>query len=162
MRSEKSRSTSLGFTIIELLVVIALVSTLVGFISFNLLGVQQKTNIKSTGEMLISQIRGQQAKAMSGIGAGAPQSYGIHIEPTRFVLFVGTSFDSTDTRNLATNTEGATLSTLFPSDTIVFQVLTGEIVNYSSSTSTVTVQTTDGTKQEILTINKYGALVNLQ
>jgi hypothetical protein len=117
-----------------------LFSALVGIAGVNLIKPQVSINIDSTVNLLVSDIKAQQIKAMSGGTEGnvASQSYGIYIEPTRYTLFTGTTYNAGDTTNFVVNIEqGITLSNNLTSSQIVFAKETGEIISYTNGSNIV-------------------------
>ena len=70
-----------GVTLVELIITMAVLSIIFGLVTVNLLNTGQKTNINASLNQLLSDIKLQQAKAMSLSVEGdalTTSDYGIH------------------------------------------------------------------------------------
>ena len=152
-----------GFTLVELLVVMGIIATLIGLSTVSLLRTQHNATVSSAVDQLVSDLRVQQTKAMTGSKdtTGNSNSYGIHINANSYTLFQGIT-DPGDATNFAVNLEGITFTTNLPSNINVFARQSGRFSNYVSGTYTITVANSYGTEQKILTVNKYGVITNIQ
>lgn len=150
-----------GFTLIELALIMGIIAILVSFISVNLLKPQTTASVASTAQILVSDLKEQQIKAMAGDseGTATAQAHGIYFEPTRYTLFRGTVFPAGDPSNFTINLEsGLTLSTSLPQQQIVFTTRSGEVASYTSGSDTITLSHTQSGEQKIITINHYGTI----
>jgi prepilin-type N-terminal cleavage/methylation domain-containing protein len=93
-----------GFTLVEIIVVVLIMAILLGFITINLIRSQQNTSLTSTEEVLVADLRQQQLKAMIGDteGRASADSYGVHFDANKYVLFHGT-YSATDSANTVIN-----------------------------------------------------------
>ena len=99
--------TQRGFTLVELAVVTAIVVILLGFITISLVRSQQTASLTSAEEILLADLRQQQLKSMVGDteGGAAANSYGIHFDTNKYVLFRGSTYSSSDASNFTSNLE---------------------------------------------------------
>lgn len=156
-------SNQKGFSYPELIVLMGVVAMLFGYITINLSGTLRRTTIDTTYQTLISDIKSQQTKAMTGsIDGGLPGSHGIYFESNRYILFRGTTYSSTDPSNFPVNLEQNVEfgNITFPGSTIVFLPGSGEISGYINGNNTVTVVNIGGEEQKTITINRYGAVTS--
>lgn len=126
-----------GFTIIEVLVVLVIFITLLSIGYVSVVGIERRAPIGTTATTFIADLRGQQTRAMTGENQN---SYSISIA------------DYPVPANI-------TMSTTFPGSTISFAKGSGEIVE---GTNTVTVTQTLTGEHKIITINRYGAVTQIQ
>jgi type II secretory pathway pseudopilin PulG len=90
-----------GFSLVELIVAMSIILTLIGLVTINLAGAQQRISLNTVVQNLVSDIRQQQIKAMVGDSEGRPSadSYGIHTDPNQYVLFHGSTYSATEPSN---------------------------------------------------------------
>ncbi|MBI4080643.1 MAG: type II secretion system protein [Candidatus Levybacteria bacterium] len=150
-----------GFTFVELVLVIGIFSILLSFVLVNLSNTKHRVSLDTSITSLVTDIKLQQVKAMSGDtdgGVNADQ-YGLHFQQNDYVLFRGTSFSPVDTANitipLGENIE--ITSTSFPNADLVFTRQTGEIVGASGS-YTIIIRNTVRDQQKTIGVNKYGVI----
>jgi Tfp pilus assembly protein FimT len=151
-----------GYTLPEILITIGIFFTLIGLVTVDLIKTQRHASISATVDSIVSDMRSQQTKAMTGTndGTGNGNSYGIYFQADRYILFRGTSYVANDATNFTvTIDKGSTLSTIsFPSSTLVFTQQSGEISGFVSGQNTLTVKSANGTEQKVITINRYGTV----
>jgi prepilin-type N-terminal cleavage/methylation domain-containing protein len=126
-----------GFTLTELVVTIGLLLILFTFSSLNLLGTIRRPTEAGIYDVLISDVRSQQIKAMTGKGDG----YGIS--------FASNSYTLTPDDFTVDLPDGYTFTT---TPQVVFEEGTGE----TTQVSILLQETRSGETREIR-INKYGA-----
>lgn len=142
-----------GYTLIELLVVMAIVGILLGFVTINLLHIQQNTSLTTSKEQLIADIKSQQMKAMNGTDTGG--GFGIHFSSnSTYTLFQGMNYSSSSPTNFLVSVNE---SVSFSGNNIVFDGVTGEIDGYTTPVS-ITVRNTAGGEQATIQLNKYGVI----
>jgi len=126
-----------GFTIIEVLVVLSIFITLLGIGYVSVVGYQRRAPIGATVNTLIADIRAEQTKAMTGVSV------------------------STYQLNLATYTapENITITTTFPASRITFTKGSGDIVE---GANTITITQTLTGEHKIISLNRYGAVTQVQ
>lgn len=133
-----------GFTIVEVLMVLAIFITLMGIGYLRVIGIERRAPVTATVDTFIADIRGQQTKAMTGGSTGT----GITIQTNSYTLIPASSVTM-----LPTNI------TLSPSGTsISFANGSGDVTGASSVTVT---QTLTG-EYKTITINRYGAVTQVQ
>jgi prepilin-type N-terminal cleavage/methylation domain-containing protein len=159
------RGSQQGFTLIETLLVMGILGLLFGIGLLSIGNIQVVTQNTASSSVIISDLKTQQIKAMVGDteGRGVPDNYGIKILSDRYILFHGMTYSATDTANFSIPiASGYTLASTFPSTTILFASNSGELVNFSQGQDTITVTHTASSKQQIIRLNKYGTITNLQ
>ncbi len=159
------RGRQSGFTLIEILLVLGILGLLFGIGLLSIGNIQVVTQNNASSSVIISDLKTQQIKAMVGDteGRGVPDNYGIKILSDRYILFHGMTYSATDTANFSIPiASGYTLASTFPSTTILFASNSGELVNFSQGQDTITVTHTASSKQQIIRLNKYGTITNLQ
>ena len=154
-----------GFTFPELIVVIGIITTIFAFSVANLSNTQQRTYLSSNITTLISDIKQQQLKAMNGDtdGSGTISDYGIYFETNKYTIFRGTTYCASDVRNYTISLESNIQfkDVTFPSSQLVFQKGSGEVNGYTTNTDTFTIWNTITQEEKVITINRYGAIVNI-
>ena len=145
-----------GFTISELLVVMAIAVILWTLASITFIRPQEKVNLDSVVTTMVSDMKSQQTKAMSGEAAS---DYGIHFETHRYILFTGSTYNSLDSNNYEVKVDlplqiiNITLST----PNLIFQKGSGEVTVVVGQDG-FTIQNSAGGASTNLVINKYGAI----
>ena len=134
------KSVRVGFSIIEVLMVLTILTTLMGIGYVSVIGIQRRAPITATVNTLIAELRGEQTKAMVGANQ---ENYSVSIAdyPTP---------------------EYITLTTTFPGSVISFAKGSGDIIGYSQGNNTATVTQTLTGEQKTITINRYGAVTQIQ
>lgn len=153
-----------GFTIVDLVIVIATIGVLMGLVSVNLITVQDKANINTTFNTLISDIRTQQLKAMIGDTEGRelPERYGIHFDETSYVLFHGSVYSATESSNLTVQLPEKVKfeNNSFPFSQVIFEKGNGEIVGFINGQDSIEVVNTSSEDKKIIEFNRYGVITN--
>jgi len=147
-----------GFTLLELLIVMGISLTLFGFVVIGLSSTNRIFSISASREIIISDLKSQQTKAMQGIGSG--DAYGIYFQPDKYVLFQGSSYSPSDPNNYEVKLdEGIVVSDIsFPASTVLFDTKSGEIDSFIQGSNTITIQDVDAIQSAILNINRYGVI----
>ena len=149
-----------GFTLIELLVTVGLFAFLAALSGFILINAQATPRFETSRDQLIATIRQAQTLAMGGDKADqeTAQNFGIHFESDSYTLFKGSTYSASDDYNLTTQLSGVTLSTIdVPSGNIVFEKISGEVLNWDEDNSSVTLTDDEGNSVR-LTVNKMGVV----
>ena len=153
-----------GFTLIELGIVLGIIAILLGFVTFNLVNVQKITSVNSEIDTLVSDMKSQQTKAMTGAGSsGTGQSFGIYFQSDRYILFTGTSYSSTNSSNF-TVTLGGNIEfsdSTFPDNTLIFLRQSGELKGFIDGRNTISIQNTQGLNKKTITVNRYGVVTQI-
>lgn len=143
-----------GFTFPEVIIAVGIFAILISIVTINLLGSRKQVAQGANLDVLIADLKEQQARAMSG--EGTPSSdYGIFLEANKYTLFSGSSYVSNLSSNFIVNLDSAVSITniTLPGSVIVFRKGSGEILNFSAGQNTFMVNS------KIVTINKYGGVV---
>ncbi len=155
-----------GFTLVEILVAMALLMTIFVLSSVNLSNLIPKANLRATLEVLVSDMRLQQLKAMSGNteGTSSVDSYGVYFEPTQYTLFKGFTYSATSSANLVVELpEGVTFSTInVPSSVVLFSQASGEVHNHQPDQSSLILESSVNNQQMTIELNRLGTITITQ
>ena len=153
-----------GVTLIEVLVVIGVLLTLIGIASVSFLPFRSKSTLDTAITTLISDIKSQQIKAVVGDteGRGTSDNYGVHFETNSYTLFHGTIFNPSDTSNftVALN-DGIQIESRFPSSQIIFSIKSGEVISFSETQNSITLEDTVQGSSKTVDINRYGVITSV-
>jgi prepilin-type N-terminal cleavage/methylation domain-containing protein len=151
-----------GFSLIEMVVAMGLLLLLLGFITLNLVSNQRRTSLEVTVEALISDLRAQQIKAMTGAtgGSGTGQNFGIYFASSSYTLFRGNSYSASDTHNLVIALDP---NYVFANagQTVSFTRRSGMVIGYQASQNTIVLQDATNNDTRTITFNQYGVPVAL-
>lgn len=154
-----------GLTFIELVIVLSVLLTLLGIASINLLYAQSSASLSTSVDTLISDIRNQQLKAISGgtEGRADSDSYGIFFDSSGYTLFHGTSFNPSEPTNFRVNfSNQIQISNIsFPTSILIFSKGSGEILNFVNGSNTLTVKNTGSNRQKSIELNQLGVITNI-
>lgn len=120
-----------GLTLIELTVVFGIVAAIAGITGVGMLGGRRGTDINTSWDIVFSDIKQQQLKAMQGAGS-----------------------TTLDLGSIAVDSNIAVTST-FANNKIVFTLLSGDISNFVSGQDTVTLSHTISGASKTWRLNKY-------
>lgn len=152
-----------GFTLIEMIVVIGLFITLFAISTISLTNLIPKANFVTTHQSILSDIKSQQLKAMTGStsGTGNGSAYGIFLENDKYTLFTGLTYSASSTDNYTIElSNGLSLTEItFPLNSIVFSQGNGEIPGFSELTSSFKLINSSTTEEYIFNLNKLGVVV---
>lgn len=153
---------SFGFSFIELIVVIGILATLMSIAVINLNGIQRRADIDSTLLTIITDLKQQQQKAMSGDTEGRTthDMYGLYFQNNSYTLFHGPTYNVGDTANfvLPLDTSLQFTNVTFPQSRIIFASGSGEIVGYSAGSNTFSLKSIITNEQKTVTLNQYGVI----
>lgn len=149
---------SAGFTLIEMIIVASIIITLLGFITINLVRSQQTASLTSIAEILLAELKQQQLKSMIGDteGRAASDSYGIHFDSNRYVLFHGT-YSAGESSNSVVNLD-SNMQFNGPGFEVIFSKLSGTI------SVAITIELQDNTNSQLkrIHLNKYGVITQVE
>lgn len=159
-----------GFTVLELTIVLGIIAFILGFsfISFNT--AQTKNDLASTLDVILSDIKEQQLKAMvtDTEGRASNFNYGIHFDSNKYTLFhcaasPSCTYDSSDTTNFPVKLDQTTqfTSVTFPSANLVFSQTTGKVLNFVQGQNTFIIKNISSGEQKTVTINLYGVITQV-
>lgn len=154
-----------GFTFLEVMITTVTMAILFGVVTFNLLRTQNLSSKQSNLDKLVSDIRAQQTKAMTGSTEGrtTADNYGIYFMSDRYVLFHGSSYSSSDTTNynVSLPSDVQIQSTTLPDNTLLFSTLSGEMIGYSQSANSIILKLVNAGDQSVITLNRYGVITGI-
>lgn len=131
-----------GLSTIEMIVVLTILVTLLGLGYIRLTDIERRAPLSATVQTIIGELRGQQTKAMSGLGAG----YGISFQTNSYTLLpVGSAVNLPSNITLTTGSISFAAGSGDASGNLIF---------------TLTQMYTGETKT--ITINRYGAVTSIQ
>lgn len=160
----KNLNRQKGFSFTEILTVIGIVSILFGFIVINLLDFQSKRSVGSEMDLIISDIKAQQAKAMlSKLENGLTGDYGIYFEQNKYTLFQSSSYQPSNPTNfqISLNQNLQFQNVLFPTSQIIFLKGSGEISNFIDNQNSLIIKDTANNNQKTIIFNRYGVITGI-
>lgn len=162
---QSSFKSQKGFTFLEVMITTVTMAILFGVVTFNLLRAQNLSSKQSNLDKLVSDIRAQQTKAMTGSTEGrtTADNYGIYFMSDRYVLFHGSSYSSSDTTNynVSLPSDVQIQSTTLPDNTLLFSTLSGEMIGYSQSANSIILKLVNAGDQSVITLNRYGVITGI-
>jgi prepilin-type N-terminal cleavage/methylation domain-containing protein len=148
-----------GFTIIELMVSIGILAVLFALTTINITRLPSSASQSSSYDRLVSDLRGQQTKAMVGYnsvtGATGGSAYGVYFDVTAnsYTLFAGLNYSGgTEYYTVDLDPNLTFTGITFPNSQVVFAIGSGDTASGSAS---ITNSLTGEVKT--LKLNKYGA-----
>ncbi len=152
-----------GFTLVELLLVMGIIGILITISSLLLLNLIPKASFTAQSEVLISQIRQQQLKAMTGYNEGEEVGdyYGIFFQDHAYTTFKGEVYDPASPLNYTVPVEEPeSIVTTLPNSQVVFEPGSGEILNYTFGQSSITLTNSNSAESITINLNEYGVETN--
>jgi len=152
-------NSSAGFTLVEMLVVLAIFVVLAALTTVNLGQTQTTTNLATTVDTTLADIKRQQLLAMAGdVGSSTSQQpQGILVQSNQYTLFAGNTFNSGDSNNFVVSAPAnTTFSSTLPSSTLLFNKGPGDVSGFVNGSNTITI-TSKGSSKTI-TVTRFGAL----
>jgi prepilin-type N-terminal cleavage/methylation domain-containing protein len=158
------KSNSGGVTLVELMMVVAILAMVFSLTFINFSELVPSASKKGNADLLITDLRGQQQKAMSGDTnySSVSTSYGIYFGSNYYVLFKGAVYSASDTNNFRVNLEPTVsftnISLPNSGNTIVFEQGSGNIKDYTTIPEVrVTLASATSGGDVVIKLNKYGA-----
>lgn len=153
-----------GFSILEVILAISVLMILLGIATINLLGAANKTYQNTTAQTLYTDLKSQQVKAMNGDteGTGITGAYGVYFLPTRYILFRGNSYSTSNPTNFAVKIPDDVNFTniLFPNSQIIFASGSGAFANYITGSNSAIIKNVEGLGAKTVTINRFGVVTS--
>lgn len=151
-----------GYTLMEMAVVISLLSLLFGLVWLNLLSSKESASQNASIDVLVSDLRSQQLKAMLGDTEGrlGNDAYGIHFNAASYTLFHGTTYLASDPSNqtIALTDNEQFQSITFPASTILFASISGQVVGFSPVNNSFVLKNVSTNTQKTFQINELGTI----
>lgn len=151
--------TQRGFTLIELVIIVSIVVILLGFITINLVGSQRAASLNSTEQILLADLKQQQLKSMIGDTEGreTADSYGVHFDSNKYILFHGATYSSTDDSNYTINLENSMQFNNANYD-VVFLKRSGEI----QTPAAIELQENNSSEIRRIHLNIFGVVTQIE
>ncbi|OGG03584.1 hypothetical protein A2W14_03335 [Candidatus Gottesmanbacteria bacterium RBG_16_37_8] len=151
-----------GYTLIEIMVVVTASLILLSMVTLNVVNLKPRTSIHTTITTLLSDLKEQQMKAMTGKESGGSASnYGIRFESDRYILFSGATYNPNNSSNFTVNLDDNLVmeNINLPSSTIAFTALSGEYLNFNPLENSFTIRNTILNEQKTIIINRAGNVI---
>ena len=141
-----------GFTFIELIIVMGVFALTIALFSLNYFSSTSKTSLGATEDLLIADLKSQQARAMSGEGQNGVQvtGWGIRLDNNSSYVMIPDNYTVT----LPT---GMSITTTFQGNTINFLRGSGEISSFMQNQDTLTLSFAGDSR--IIKLNQYGVII---
>lgn len=127
-----------GFTLIELIIVVAITGIIATVVLFGINNWKNKTFLDTEVEGVIALIEEAQNLTLSSF---EDDNYGIHFASTTVTRFKGGTYNEVDPNNEVLELEGriivSGLDLVSGGNEFVFERLTGEVLNYGTTTISV-------------------------
>ena len=153
-----------GFTLVETVIVMGIVAILMGITTISVLRPQRRAGLNEVVQVLLSDLRSQQTKAMTGVTVqgAVPPGFGVYFETNRYILFSGASYNPSDPANTPVSVQVPnTVSAIrFAANTVVFLARSGEISGYTAGGDSVTIAQESG-QTKTIQMNRYGVVVSM-
>lgn len=153
-----------GFTLIELVIVISISIVLYSIFSFTMTGVKPRISLTAQVDTIISNIRDQQSKSMTGQSlSGSSIEHGVFFETDSYTLFEGNVYSPSNPSNFIVNLDDNIIFSQInlPQNSIIFSPLNGRIENYSPSQNSITVLNGLTSEGKTVTFNRFGAVAGI-
>lgn len=147
-----------GFTFVEMTIVLSILITIIGLAALNLLQARQQASINTTIATLVSDLRAQQLKAMTGEtqSTGVSDSYGVHFDQGQYVLFKGTTYATASATNQTIPLDNSLQFTTTSID-MIFTKPSGQL----SGSNSATLYDITAKAQKKVTLNSLGVVVSI-
>jgi len=142
-----------------LVAVVGIMITLLGFITISLVNSQQTASLTSVEEILLADLKQQQLKSMIGDteGRATSDSYGIHFDSNRYILFRGLIYLSADTSNSAIDL-GDNVQFVSPGFDIIFSKINGEI----AASAVIELMDSTNSRLKRIHLNTLGTITQVE
>ncbi len=155
-----SRQNNKGFTLIELIVTIAILTIIISlglFLSFDF---YKNYSFRSEKNVIVSVLEKARDQSISNIDQ---LPHGVHFQsnPTQYIIFEGSSYDSNNNNNIAINSSwGISITSPSTPFDIIFDQLSGclsdGLNDCAAATKTITIK--DQQKSYNITVNSQGQI----
>lgn len=151
-----------GFTQVELLLVVGILAVLLslGTVIFSNFARQDQLMVEARKiESLLNEAR---MKTVAGFSLGEAQSqnFGVYFQVNQIVLFSGSSYDSLNPKNqiftLPTELEIKSIS--LPSGSIVFEKISGEVLNFDPNLNSLILNDQKSDQEKRISVQQLGTV----
>lgn len=151
-------SNSRGISLVEILIVMGIFMVLAGASYVNLVKPVNSTNLTTTVDKVITDIKSAQNYSMAG--ADSAQNHGVYFSSGYYTVFVGATYNATDTKNRKQTFDPQIKiqNITVPGSTLVFLEGSGEISGFSGTSYGLKVVNTQSGESRQININRYGAI----
>jgi len=150
-----------GFTLIEILLVMGIMATLSAIAGLSLSTLYSKADLNSSQNLLTSELKSQQLKAMAGYapGSSVAVAHGIYFESDKYTLFSGNEFNPDDPANvpLPASTNVAYSPSNLTDNSIIFLAGSGEVANHLTGAAITITDANTGEMRQVQ-INLMGSI----
>jgi len=119
----------------------------------------------TTMDVLISDLKNQQSKAMTGNTEGRSTNapYGVYFEQNKYVLFHGPNYTSNNSTNFEVSLDqGDQFSQIkLPNSQIVFALASGEIEPFDPAKNSLVIKNTNTGSEKTIIFNKFGVITDI-
>lgn len=152
-----------GFTLVETLVVLGLVTILFGLGARSFSAIEKEDRLQAWADEVEATLSLARAQAISGASLSDSQSlpFGVYFSQTEFILFPGETYPPQDSRNFKKELpQSLYFSTIdLPAgENIVFQKITGEVINFDPNHHQLILQEKNSQRKRIISINQVGVV----
>lgn len=149
-----------GFTFVEVVIVMGIIVVLLMIGSVNFLPIKQAVSLSTSAQTLISDIKEQQLKAMSGASA---QGVYFDNDQKKYTVFKGVTYDPSNSTNFDIQLgDQIIISEVdFTGRQLLFSTSSGELNNFSAGDKLV-LRNSITNEQRSIYFNKYGTIINLE
>jgi prepilin-type N-terminal cleavage/methylation domain-containing protein len=156
---KKKNTKNKGFTLIEMLVVVFIIALLMAVIVPGLSRFHNQQVLQNTTEDVVTLLNEARNNTISSKNSN---TYGIHLETDRAILFTGTTFNSNDPSNVPVIFDTAAIipatggiSLSGGGSNIIFNRITGETANYGTI---IIRMASNATQQKSISISQIGVI----
>lgn len=148
-----------AFSLIELVTVMGIIAILFSLSVPQLFRLQNRNTLQTSLTKLVSSIRQQQLNSMN-----SPNQYGIYFEPSKYTLFTGRTYSSSDPANTVAILDYPLQFTQvqFPSSLLIFASGSGEIISFNSANNALILEDTLNHDQRMVQFNSLGVPIYIQ
>lgn len=151
-----------GLTVVELLISIGVLAILLLLGTVIYSNFAQKDQVLTVGREIENIINEAKAKTMAGFTLGGSEAlnFGVYFETDRYVLFPGTSFNPghIDNQEFTLPTTVSFTNINLPSNSLVFEKVTGEVINYDPVQSSIVLESQRTLEEKIISFNQLGVV----
>lgn len=149
-----------GFTLLEILVVFGMLAILAAFTMYMSMDSYRGYSFRTERDSLVSVLQNARGQAMNnicqGVSCDGGMSHGVHIENGKYIIFQGTTYNSSDSNN-QTIYAGTNSINVIGND-VVFEQLSGDCKSVECSSGTLQITLSGQGKSSTITVNNQGLI----